>query len=238
MIWRHTKRAGSSSGEVKGPGAGVDTEMDDQMERAEIVELHYIAHLGNLTDIMDIGIWCRNRVEKSKLRPTSVADDAIMAKRRVRRLSNYSLLLDNVNLYLNARNAMLYRVSRETEFGVAVLRVSPSVLDLPDVRITPQNAAAGDAPHDKPLAEGLPLLSRELIFSESWNSGDDVRDKFVRQHMMAEVLVPKFVEPAMVLGAYVANAEAARIATGAGLNTSVNRGIFMLVEDAGAPEWR
>jgi hypothetical protein len=209
------------------------------MDRADLIELHYIAHLGNLDDIVDIGIWCRNRIERSKLRPTSVADEAIMAKRRGRQLADRTPLLDCVNLYLNARNAMLYRVSRATDFGVAVLRVSPAVLDLPGVRITPQNAAAGDATHDKLLSEGLPLLSKELVFSESWHAGDDARNTYVRQHMMAEVLVPKFIAPEMILGAYVATAEAAGKVTSAGLEARIDAHVFMCESGSGSgPVWR
>lgn len=86
---------------------------------------------------------------------------------------------------------------------LCVLRVSPDVLDLPDVVITDQNAASEWA-RFHPAPGGLAYIKKDVIFARSWKHPDD--QKWEWQHksaMCAEVLVPDRVDPAFIMGAYV-----------------------------------
>ena len=111
------------------------------------------------------------------------------------------LLHQYANLYIDARNAMLFRRQAE-HLDLCVLRVSTDVLDLADVVIADRNAAA-DLVRFSPAPQGLALIDRELVFADWWNGS--VEAKQVR---CAEVLVPGEVPPRFLLGAYVSCEEA------------------------------
>lgn len=178
------------------------------MRRDEVTELHYITAIDNMASILERGILSHER--SRRLRPRSVASEAVQARRASRRIPRGLPLHQYANLYFNARNAMLYRIINDYDASkrvptedLTVLRVSADVLDLPDVVVTDLNAAADVAPRWYPVEDGLPGLRTEVIFSERWTS---YRHK---QQMMAEVLVPYRVDPSYVRGAYVVSDAAA-----------------------------
>ena len=176
------------------------------MNREDVTELHYIAPMANLESIMRRGILSNAKARRYK--HESIADAEVQSRRAKRKIPGGLKLHEYANLYFNARNAMLYRITHypieAPAAELAVLRVDSSVLDLPGVVLTDLNAAADISPRWHPVETGLAVLDKEELFAERWT--DSERNK---QRMMAELLVPWQVPARYVTGAYVVSEEAA-----------------------------
>jgi hypothetical protein len=180
------------------------------MDRQDVTELHYITPLTNLPSIRTRGILCHARA--AEVEHVSVASTDVQRRRADRRIPGGQRIHEYVNLYFNARNAMLFKIIRNYAIRdrvapetLAILRVSPDVLDLPGTVVTDINAAADIEPRWHTVDEGLPLLNREEIYAQYWDGRRHM------QRMMAEVLVPRAVEPGSVTGAYVVSDEVAEV---------------------------
>lgn len=170
------------------------------MDRARVRELHNITHFDNVPSILEHGILCHSRA--ARLRHRSVADEAVQARRAATRVPGGLPLHRYACLYLDARNAMLYRLLGTAP--LAVLAIDPQVLDLPGVIVSDRNAASGTAMF-RPAPKGIAALDAEDVYSEWWKGSRDARQK-----RCAEVLVPERIAPAMIRHAYVPDDEAAR----------------------------
>lgn len=109
-----------------------------------------------------------------------------------------------MNLYVNGRNVMLSKVLYGNSIDdLCVLRVSPDVVDLPDVAIADQNAAS-DYVRFAHASVGLVLIDCDTVFAQYWaHPGDQIAEWRHKSAMCAEVLVPDTVAPTYILGAYV-----------------------------------
>jgi hypothetical protein len=164
------------------------------MERSRLSELHYIAPFANIPSILTTGIRCHTDMQGFP--HESVANEEVQRRRAATKLPNGRPLHRYVNLYIHARNVMLYVL--EPAFDrLAVLRIDPAVLDIPDVVISDRNAASGSA-RFRPMAEGVARLKDDEVFADWWNQSLEAKQK-----RCAEVLVPVPVLPQHVLGAYV-----------------------------------
>jgi hypothetical protein len=171
------------------------------MRRDELSELHYITPIDNLPSIMRHGLVCNRRARS--LAGTSIALERVQAMRASKRVPGGLTLHEYVNLYINARNPMLY-LRLDLRDSICVLAVNCDVLDLPDVVVTDQNAVskwvrfAGGT-------DALSIVDRDTTFAERWtHPGDQVREWRHKSQMCAEVLVPQRVAPRHILRAYVA----------------------------------
>lgn len=198
------------------------------MQRNEIKELHYITHIDNVPSILLQGILSYHAAQN--LPHETVYDEEVQARRANRVIPNGLPLHQYANLYFCARNAMLYAItyprdityetSRDRasllfpEYAITrqrsitceelvVIRIAPAVLDLPNVVITEINAAADIEPRWHAVANGLPKLDAGIIYAHSWNHPDPYEKRNLKQHMMAEALVPRQVHPKHITGAYV-----------------------------------
>ena len=179
------------------------------MERADLTELHYICHIDSLPSILANGILSYRRARRH--RPTRIANEDVQALRAKRTVPRGQPLHAYANLYLNARNPMLYRV---TDAGrhvdrLCVLSVSSAVLDQEDVVLADGNAAAG-ATAFRPVREGLAAMSRARVFARNWNRADPFEKREHARVMCAEALVPAAVAAGMIEGAYVGSAAVAQ----------------------------
>lgn len=123
---------------------------------------------------------------------------------------------------------MLY-VRRGEHASLIVLRIDPTVLDLPGVQVTDQNAAS-DYVRFREARLGLDHVDASLVFAEYWTSPDPI-EKFRRTAARcAEVLVPDVVPPKYILGGYVSCAEAKEAARqlAPSLAVAINRRFFFL----------
>lgn len=170
-----------------------------RMEREELAELHYIAPMGNVRSVLERGI-LSNQAARG-IPHASIAMPEIQERRASVRVPNGLHLHDYANLYLTARNPMLYK--RRTEHPkLCVLRVDVSVLDLDGVVISDGNASS-DYVRFEAAPEGLAIVDAALTFAPSWDSLNAVEYYRRKSAKCAEVLVPHQVDPALISGAYV-----------------------------------
>lgn len=165
-----------------------------QLRRSDLRELHYITPIATVPSICLHGILSHDRAQA--VSHDSVADPEVQALRAGKVVPNGMFLHKYTNLYIDARNAMMYR-RRELHRELCVLRVSTEVLDLPKVVIADRNAAARMVRFG-PSPDALAMIDRNLVFADRWNQSTEAK-----QVRCAEVLVPSLVPPQFLIGAYV-----------------------------------
>jgi len=181
-------------------------------------ELHYITYLDNLPSIMRIGILSHQLA--SELNPRSFANQDVQNRRALRKVAGKPLH-SFVNLYLNARNPALYAVIMKNGCReLCVLRVSLAVFDRPGVYVADGNASDKETSFFKGR-QGLEKVNWEILLAERWSfrgesnevceegyhivydEDEDEEYKERKRIKCAEVLVPHWVEPEYIVGAYV-----------------------------------
>lgn len=170
------------------------------MLRSDLTELHCIMPIANIGSVMRHGILSHKRA--GRLDHVSVADATIQGLRKPVRIPGARFAHEYANLYLNARNAMMY-VRKERHQELCVLRVDTDVLDVDGTLITDMNLASGWARPTQPDESGLARLDRSEIFAHSWNHPDELAKQKHKSRMMAEVLVADRVPADYITGAYV-----------------------------------
>jgi hypothetical protein len=201
------------------------------MKQNEIQELHYITPITNVPSILKYGIQSNRRAEvgrkKGLIEPASVAMDEVQSLRDKIKVPGGRPLHEYANLYLCARNPMLFK-RKEQHDSLCVLRISPKVLDISGAIVTDMNAASGIC-RFAPAPGGLDLVDAEMVFAEDWTHPNDLsgywRHKAVK---CAEVLVPDQVPARFITGAYV-SCEISRDALqaiAANLKVRVNEHLF------------
>ena len=188
------------------------------MERNELQELHYITPICNIPSILQHGILSHARASR---RPhESVAMEVIQDRRAGVRVPGGRLLHEYVNLYICARNPMLYKQQTQ-HVTICVLSVSPDVLDLPQVIVTDSNASS-EYVRFAAAPEGLRIVDRDQTFAEYWTDQDPIQQWRKKAAKCAEVLVPDRVDPRFVIGVYVSCEQAKRQVEAFGLGLPVN----------------
>lgn len=185
------------------------------MIRDELEELHFITPIANLQSILERGILSHNKAQA--IPHESVALQEVQDLRSKKRVPpNNRRLHDFANLYIHARNPMMYRRHDEHK-SLCVLKIDTTVLDVPGVIITDGNASSSFV-RFAPSPKGLEIVESELAFAIYWTDSDPIqkyRKTFAR---CAEVLVPDLVSPEFIVGAYV-SCDEARVSLG---NTIMN----------------
>lgn len=86
---------------------------------------------------------------------------------------------------------------------LAVIRVSPTAIDLPGAMITDGNAAAVMTRFDAPTSKAFDRLDSLRIYAEYWTDPQsDIQTERKRQRS-AEVLIPNTVSTDFIMGIYV-----------------------------------
>ncbi|MDY7018242.1 MAG: DUF4433 domain-containing protein [Nitrospirota bacterium] len=194
------------------------------MERHELTELHYITPIANVPSILERGILSHNRAKP--VRHESVAMNDIQDRRAKVIVPGGRKLHEYVNLYICARNPMMYK--RQAQFKeLCVLRVSPEVIDLPRVVVCDTNASSEYAKF-KAAPGGLNIVNKEWTFAEYWTDPDQITEWKKKVAKCAEVLVPDKVAPHFITGAYVACPEAQAALEGLvkGVAVEINSHLF------------
>ena len=130
------------------------------MKREDLPELHYITAISNVPSILRGGILSHRRAAGQ--RHQSVAMAEIQERRRAKGVPGGRSLHEYVNLYVCARNPMLFK-RKDQHLSLCVLRIDPAILDLPGVVIADGNAASKYTGF-WPSPSGLARLDRELVF--------------------------------------------------------------------------
>jgi hypothetical protein len=155
---------------------------------------------------MENGILSHRRAKQ--LQHISVAMAEIQDIRAKKVVPGGLPLHEYANLYLCARNPMLYK-RKDLHARLCVLRVSTNVLDLPGVVIADGNAAS-EYTGFWPSPAGLVKVDKDLVCVEFWTDSDQIVEWQKKRVKCTEVLVPDRVEPHFILGAYVSCEEARR----------------------------
>jgi hypothetical protein len=195
------------------------------LDRADVRHLYFITAIENVPSIMEHGLLSNRGA--AKLPHVDISMQSVQDIRATKRVPGGFVLHDYANLYVCARNPMLYKRSREMLDELCVLAFHPSVLDLDDVVIADHNAAAGVAGF-APYPEGLEAINSELTFARWWIHDDFAATERHRKRMCAEVLVPQGIHPSFIQGAYVGSkpAMATFEALDTGLKVVLNRDLF------------
>jgi hypothetical protein len=127
-----------------------------------IEELHYITPILNVSSIRQRGILFHRR--SGAIPHESVAMPEVQDIRAGKRVPQGRPLHEYVNLYVHARNPMLFKKQAQ-HAALCVLRVDPRVLDVPAVVVTDGNAASKYT-RFAAAPEGLRIVDRELTFAE------------------------------------------------------------------------
>ena len=194
------------------------------MRREELTELHYIAHMTNVASILAQGILSNRRA--SQVGHTSVAMQAVQDRRAKVVVPGGRKLHDYANLYVCARNPMLYKRQGQ-HLDLCVLQVSTDVLDLPGVVVTDANASS-DYVRFAAAPRGLSIVVREATYAEYWTDPNPIVQWQKKSAKCAEVLVPDRIDPQFVMGAYVScQPPMDRLkGQGIGIGVSINAHIF------------
>ncbi len=172
------------------------------MERTDITELHYITPIANVLSIIKYGILSHKLSQK--LPHESLAMEEIQSKRKNKQIPGARRLHEYANFYFDVHNPMLSK-RRDQNDQICILRVNPSVLDLPGVIISDQNASSDYVRFDK-VETGLKVLDKDTIFARFWLHPDNRIEEWAHKSAKcAEVLVPDKVGPEYIFGSYVAN---------------------------------
>lgn len=194
------------------------------MRREELTELHYLAHTDNVQSILRVGILSNKRA--SRVGHTSVAMQAVQDRRAQIVVPGGRKLHEYVNLYICARNPMLYKRQGQ-HLNLCVLQVSTDVLDLPGVVITDANASS-DYRRFAAAPDGLRIVDKDATFAEYWTDDDPIVQWKKKSAKCAEVLVPDKVDPRFIMGAYVSCQEVRdRLnGLGTGIGLTINGHMF------------
>lgn len=186
-------------------------------------ELHYMTPMANLPSIATHGLLSHSRA--TAVLHASIALESVQDLRAGKQVPGGRQLHDYVNLYFDARNAMM-RLRRSIE--LVVVRVRPEVLDLPNVVVSDGNAANGPTRFFASPA-GLANLDAERVYAEWWTHEDYWEYQERKRQRQAEVLVPDVVGPEYITGCYTwrePEAEQCRSVV-AHWNVEVNEHVFL-----------
>lgn len=170
------------------------------MLRTELTDLHFITPIDNLASILAHGILSHNQMVQRK--HISVALQTVQDRRAAKVVPGGRHLHDYANLYICARNPMMY-LRRSQHENLCVLSISPAVLDVPGTVITDQNAAS-DYVRFAASPDGLVHVDHALTFARNWTHPDDqIAEWRHKAAKCAEVLVPDSVQPDYIRSVYV-----------------------------------
>ena len=196
MLWSVRKNPSPTNAELP---------TDNIMKKKDIRSLYYITHIENLPSIMNRGILSHNRIMADNIQYKPIYDPDIVSNRKNRPVDGKTLW-DFANVYFNARNAMMYRVSKEFPLReLVVIGVAPDILDMQRVMISIGNAAS---PKSDILdaAKGMNALGGiwKTIHNDWWSDEDGSKRK-----MMAECLIPEQIPKTSFHSIYVTNQDIA-----------------------------
>jgi len=173
------------------------------MEYTEFEQLFYITHIHNLESILEKGILSHSQAKSIPHMRIDMIE--VQDRRKTKYVPNGGMLHDYANLLFSARGPMLYKRKDEHK-DICVLRIKKEVLDIHGVVITTGNAASEYVAFYPP-AIGIKKLDRGKIFAKDWTDPDEIIAAKKRVAKCAEVLVPHYVPPSLIIGAYVSSKE-------------------------------
>lgn len=171
------------------------------MNISDLKELHYITPTANLPSILKLGILSNREVARRRVNSVSVALSGVQERRESKVIPGAKPLHEYVNLYICARNPMMY-LRRSQHEALCVLQISSAVLTLPGVVIADGNAASGPTAFWQ-SPSGLSKVDKDTVFAEWWTDPNEFVLWENRRVKCSEVLVPRKLDAKFITGAYV-----------------------------------
>ena len=168
----------------------------------KIKQLFYITHIDNVASILKHGVMSHKTIEESKIPFTKIYDASIVSSRQHRKTPDGKSLWEYANIYLQARNPMLYRVLCEKNASdIVVFGIDRTIMTTPCSFFSAGNAASM-------LSEIVPIRESGKAFkvvkndieSQWWKDEDGSKRK-----IMAECLIPNLIPPDHIRTIYVSN---------------------------------
>jgi hypothetical protein len=186
--------------------AGAGWKIGPLVNVSDLEELHYITPIANIPSILKLGILSNAEVSRRRVTSASIALSGVQERRESKVIPRAKPLHEYVNLYICARNPMMY-LRRSQHEALSVLQIKPAVLSLPGVVIADGNAASGPTAFWQ-SPSGLSKVDKDTVFAEWWTDPDPFVLWENRRVKCAEVLVPDKVDNRFITGAYVSCAAA------------------------------
>ena len=171
------------------------------MDVSDLKELHYITPIANVSSILKLGILSNREIARRRVASVSVALSDVQKRRELKVIPGAKPLHEYVNLYICARNPMMYLRRLQHEV-LCVLQITPAVLTLPGVVIADGNAASGPTAFWQ-SPSGLSRVDKDTVFAEWWTDPNEFVLWEKRRVKCAEVLVPDRLDANFISGAYV-----------------------------------
>lgn len=168
------------------------------MDPTRLQELHFITPIENLPSVLRQGILCHNLAPADA---KSIADQDIQDRRVGRRVPGGQLLHDYANLYVHARNPMMFK-RHPQHASLCVVRIDTAVLEVDGTVIADGNAAS-DYTRFAAAPDGLRIIDEERTFLRNWTHSHAPEYWERKRRKCAEVLVPRCVPPTYIRGVYV-----------------------------------
>lgn len=168
----------------------------------KIKQLFYITHIDNVASILKHGIMSHRQIDETKIPFTRIYDAQIVSSRQNRQTPDSKSLWDYANVYLQARNPMLYRVLCEKDSSeIAVIGIDRSIMATPGSFFSAGNAASysSDIVPIKDSANAYKEVKNSLD-NQWWNDVDGSKRK-----IMAECLILNQIPPDFLRTIYVSN---------------------------------
>ncbi|WGS65200.1 DUF4433 domain-containing protein [Marinitoga aeolica] len=140
-------------------------------------------------------IYSREYAIRKNVIEKDYSDRDVQNRRRYKILPNNKMLYEYVPLYINPRNAMLYRYLKEKR-DIVILEISNKILRIYDHFFSVKNASAGDAIFTKNIKD-LELL-KEMIFSKNWNGNKNLKQIMQSEVLMYEKISVKYIDGIIV----------------------------------------
>lgn len=157
--------------------------------------LYYLAHIDNLSLLLERGILSQEIRSEENIAYTRIADMGIVNMRRSIVTDDGKSFWSYANLFFQPRNPMLYRVIDEKGTQkIVVFIIENTVLQEQGIFIT-DGIAANSRTQFYKLSVGLEMLQAQqnIIQSQSWISWYHSEELYHK--LMAECLVPNRVDP-------------------------------------------
>ncbi|WP_156754988.1 DUF4433 domain-containing protein [Actinokineospora pegani] len=172
-----------------------------QVDRGDVEEFHYITPVENLTSVLTYGLQSHERAKAYQ--HVSVASESVQGLRAPKHIPGQGRTIhDYVNLYFHCRNSMMFFLMRNDKRRLVVVRVRPSILDLPGAIIADGNAAS-HATRFMPVGAGLRSLDKDRVYARSWDHPDSFVKTELKRQRSAELLVPDQIAVSYITGYYV-----------------------------------
>ncbi len=182
------------------------------MQPSDLKALYYITHKDNLESILKLGILSHQQIEQQKIAKKKIYSEEVITLRKEKLVeNNLSRFEDYANFYIQPRNPMLYRLLHDSGQGsfnqgtsdIVILELKKEILGHEGTYLTDGNAASQATNFYANKKKGFLKINKFILQNAAWwNNLEDGKRK-----IMAELLVPKKVEPHYISAIYTANSD-------------------------------